>query len=530
MAAALAAWLVAPDPYYEASPRALQVLSQIYPAADSRALWVDGSLRPTKSALDVIGILNDAAAEGLDPADYRAKDLEGLAQKLSAASPAAAREAAAFDASMSLSMMRYLRHFHRGRVDPKEIGFLFSLPPDEHDYAALLLEAAREDRVRQTIDSMTPPLVQYRALRSMLPKYRALALTEGSTFPRLGAPPKKAIKPGEAHEGLNIVRTRLIALGDLNAEAPPLADPPVYEGDLVEGVKRFQARHGYEPDGVLGKATWTALNVEIRWRVRQIELAMERMRWLPHLGERPFVAVNIPMFRLWGWDTVPESGAPGFEMGVVVGKALNTRTPVFMEEMKHLIFRPYWNVPKSILEGEILPILRKNLGYLDAQDMEIVDGQGDDARVVAATASNVDLLARGKLRLRQRPGAKNALGQVKFMFPNDENVYLHSTPAPQLFGRARRDFSHGCVRVEDPVALAQWALKDQPEWTREKIVASMGAGTPSFRVPITRPIRVVLYYVTAAVIPAENSVHFADDIYDQDPRLDKALKKRRKAT
>ncbi len=158
-----------------------------------------------------------------------------------------------------------------------------------------------------------------------------------------------------------------------------------------------------------------------------------------------------------------------------------------------------------------------------------MDGRGDDAKPVAATSANVDPLAKGKLRLRQRPGAKNALGQVKFMGPYDENVYLHSTPAPQLFGRARRDFSHGCVRVEDPVALAQWALKDQPEWTREKIVAAM-SGTPSQRVPVTRPIRVVLYYVTATVIPAENAVHFADDIYDQDPRLDKALRTRRKAT
>jgi len=363
----------------------------------------------------------------------------------------------------------------------------------------------------------------------MLPRYRALALTEGTTFPRLKDPPRKSIKPGDAAEGLNIVRTRLIALGDLRADSTPLADPPVYEGDLVEGVKRFQARHGFEADGVLGKATWISLSVPIRWRVRQIELAMERMRWLPHLGARPFVAVNVPMFRLWGWDSVPESGAPNFEMGVIVGKALNTRTPVFMEEMEHLIFQPYWNVPKSILQKEILPILRRNLGYLEKEDMEMVDGQGDDATPVAATSENVDRLAQEKLRLRQRPGPKNALGQVKFMFPNDENIYLHGTPSPQLFGRARRDFSHGCIRLEDPVALALWALKDQPEWTREKILAAMN-GAPSQRVPLTHPIRVVIYYVTAAVIPAENAVHFAEDIYDQDTPLDQALRARKKAS
>lgn len=529
MVAALGAWLARPDPYFDPSDRAQKVLSEIYPAAAAVPLWVDASLRPTKSALDTLAVLNDAAAEGLDPADYRAADLATLGKKLEAGQAPAVRDAAAFDASMSLSMMRYLRHFHRGRVDPRDIGFLISLPPDEHDYAALLIDAARKDRVKATIESITPPLVQYRLLRSMLPRYRALALMEGTTFPRLGDSPRKSIKPGDQAEALPIVRARLIALGDLRADAPRLAEPPVYEGELVEGVKRFQARHGYEDDGVLGRATWTALNVPISWRVRQIELAMERMRWLPHLGDRAFVAVNVPMFRLFGWDRVPETGAPDFDMGVIVGRALNTRTPVFMGEMKYLTFLPYWNVPKSILQREIIPILRRNLGYLERQDMEMVDGQGDDASPVEPTSANVDLLAQGKLRLRQRPGPKNSLGQVKFMFPNDDNVYLHSTPAPELFGRARRDFSHGCIRVEDPVALAAWALNDQPEWTREKIIEAM-SGKPSFRVLLTRPIRVVIYYVTATVIPAENAVHFADDIYGHDLPLDQALRARRKAS
>jgi murein L,D-transpeptidase YcbB/YkuD len=234
------------------------------------------------------------------------------------------------------------------------------------------------------------------------------------------------------------------------------------------------------------------------------------------------------MFRLWGWQTVPEDGKPEFEMGVIVGKALDTRTPVFLEEMRYLIFQPYWNVPKSILLGEVLPAIRKNPGYLDLQNMEIVDGQGDDAKPVAATPDNLDRLANGKLRVRQRPGPKNSLGQVKFMFPNDENVYLHSTPAQLLFGRARRDFSHGCVRVENPVALAKWVLRDQPDWTEEKIRAAMN-GEPSKRVALTQPLRVVLFYVTATFIPDDRAIHFAEDIYDQDARLDKALHARRSA-
>jgi murein L,D-transpeptidase YcbB/YkuD len=156
-----------------------------------------------------------------------------------------------------------------------------------------------------------------------------------------------------------------------------------------------------------------------------------------------------------------------------------------------------------------------------------VEGPGDDARPVAPTPENVDRLAEGKLRLRQRPGSRNALGPVAFIFPNDMNVYMHGTPAPELFSRTRRDFSHGCVRVEDPLALAAWALKDQPEWTREAILAAM-KGTPAFRVPLTRPIRVVMYYVTAAVMPEDNSVHFVEDIYGHDSRLERALAARRK--
>jgi murein L,D-transpeptidase YcbB/YkuD len=524
--AAIGAFVADPKSPIAASKADRTALGGIYPQGSEVPLWLGSDLRPTQTATAALALLNDAAAEGLDPSAYAAPILTAKAATLGA-DASLPEETAAFDVSLSLSMMRYLRQFHRGRVNPREIGFLVSLPEDPHDYADLVREAATQSRLKEVIAKVMPPLVQYRALRSMLPKYRALALVDGVTLPRMTKAPAKSIKPGGSTPApaLEILRTRLIAMGDLPETAAPLADPTLYDGEIVEGVKRFQLRHGFEDDGILGKATWAALSVPLSLRLRQIELAMERMRWLPHLGERAFVAVNVPMFRLFAWDKVPESGIPDFEMGVIVGKALNTRTPVFLEEMTHLIFQPYWNVPKSILRSEILPILRRDLGYLTRQHMEMVDGQGDDARVVAASSDNVERLARGELRLRQRPGPKNALGQVKFMFPNDENIYLHSTPAPELFGRARRDFSHGCVRVEDPVALAVWALKDQPEWTREKIVAAMN-GKPSFKVNLTKPIRVVIYYVTATVMPDTNTIHFAEDIYKQDPRLDKALKAR----
>ena len=199
--------------------------------------------------------------------------------------------------------------------------------------------------------------------------------------------------------------------------------------------------------------------------------------------------------------------APTLAMDVIVGRALSTQTPVFDEEMREVIFRPYWNVPRSILRNEILPLLERDPDYLRRQDMEIVRGPGDNARPVEATAENLVLLRQGALRVRQRPGPHNALGLVKFVFPNEENVYMHGTPAQALFSRSRRDFSHGCVRVENPVALAEWALKEHPEWTRDRIVSAM-AGTQSVHVSLPRPIQVILFYTTAVVMPEDGTIHF----------------------
>ena len=242
----------------------------------------------------------------------------------------------------------------------------------------------------------------------------------------------------------------LVALGDLPADTPPPPDSAPYAGVFVEAVKRFQARHGLEGDGILGKGTQAALQVPLAWRVRQIEFALERLRWLPRPLEGRLVAVNIPMFHLWAWDSAPLSSAAPVGMGVIVGRALNTRTPVFVEDMRYVVFRPYWNVPPSILRGEILPAVERDPDYLTRTDMEIVSGPGDDSPAVAATAENLSWLRDGLLRVRQRPGPANSLGLVKFVFPNDENVYMHGTPAPGLFKRFRRDFSHGCVRRRRP--------------------------------------------------------------------------------
>jgi murein L,D-transpeptidase YcbB/YkuD len=237
--------------------------------------------------------------------------------------------------------------------------------------------------------------------------------------------------------------------------------------------------------------------------VRQIELAMERLRWLPDLNGSRLLVVNIPMFRLWTFEEDRADGTPSIEMNVIVGRARTTRTPVFAAELRSVVFRPSWNVPDSIVRNEILPALGRDPRYLEKHDMEL-------------TRSG------GRVSVRQRPGPGNALGLVKFVFPNPHNVYMHATPVRELFGRARRDFSHGCVRVEDPVTLAVWALADEGGWTREQVVAAMESTTTE-AVVLRRPVRVVLFYTTAVYMADTGTVRFADDIYGYDARLEKAL-------
>jgi murein L,D-transpeptidase YcbB/YkuD len=392
-------------------------------------------------------------------------------------------------------------------------------PPDDHDFPVLLYDALKADQVAELVTSLRPPVGPYGLLRAMLPRYRALAADPTLTSVVL---PAGVLHPGDQFDGLPALRRRLIAFGDLAAGAPPPVDPAEYDAATVEGVKRFQARHGLADDGVVGKGTTAALAVPLAWRVRQIELGLERLRWLPHLDDERLVAVNIPMFRLWAWNAVPPTGVPDLTMGVIVGRALDTETPVFVEEMAHVIFRPYWNIPRSIVRSETLPAIERDPYYLSRQDMEMVRGDADASPVVPMSEEAVELLRQGVLRVRQRPGPRNALGLVKFMFPNDENVYMHSTPAQELFSRTRRDFSHGCVRVEDPVALAEWVLRGESGWARDRIVAAM-AGGDNQRVNLAAPVRVVLFYITAVVMPDDGVLHFAEDMYGHDAKLDRAL-------
>jgi len=499
------------------TPNEQRQLATVYEAGQFAPLWVDDIGRPNSDAREALALLTGAAAEGLEPADYGARSLQELSAALAAARPQEA-DVARFDIALTAGAIRYFADLHHGRVDPRSIGFRTTAPADRDDFGLVLRSAVAAHDVPQAAGSLAPPLALYRGLRAMLARYRLLAARPLSQL----RPSTRPIKPDEPYADVRSLSDFLLATGDLASAGSAAVESGRYGGALVDAVKQFQMRHGLEADGVLGVRTQAALAVPLSTRVRQIELAMERLRWLPHLSAERFLAVNIPMFHLWVWDKVPPNGAPSFGMHVIVGRALNRQTPVFVEQMDSIIFRPFWNVPSSIVRGEILPALNREPDYRQRQDMESVAGQGDNARPVAATADSLLQLKRGRLRLRQRPGPKNALGLVKFVFPNDENVYLHGTPAPQLFRQSRRDFSHGCVRVEDPVGLAEWALKGQDGWTHDEILAAMN-GEQSRRVTLTRPVQVILFYITAIVMPEDGTVRFAEDIYGHDARLERAL-------
>lgn len=494
-----------------ASPAECDDVARVYRARAAATIWTTPQGTPGDAAVAMTARFEAAATHGLEPAAYRLPAVLDRA-------PLAGDPQAARDVALTLATLRYMRHLHLGRVDPRRLGLRLQTWEEPHDFPMLLADALGAGRVPAVVDALAPPFAVYRALMAALARYRALA---GEVLPPVPVV-TASVHAGDAWPGVDAVARRLVVLGDLDPAVMPPAGTALYGEPLVTAVRRFQARHGLTADGTIGARTAVALQVPVAARAEQIALALERLRWLPDLGRRRVVAVNIPMFRLWAWEAGPLEAPPVLTMEVIVGRALRHETPVFVETLDHLIFRPYWNVPTSIVRDEVLPAIRRRPDYLASQQMELVRGPGDDATVVPATPEAIAALAAGTLRLRQRPGPHNALGLVKFVFPNRESVYMHGTPSQALFARDRRDFSHGCIRVADPPALAAWSLSGVPGWTPARIAAAMQAATPE-RAPVAAPIDVVLFYMTASVGPNDDTLHFADDIYGHDRTLARAL-------
>ena len=490
-------------------------LKPLYDAEPDHLLWFDGA-KPERNIDAALTAVAAAGDYGLDPGDY---DVPFLTERWAAvkAGTATGPELAHFDLALSVAAARMIRAVHVGRVDPATMDWGYNVHEKKIDVTAVAREVRQGKGLGATLDALEPPVSHYVRAKKTLAAYKALEKAgEPELVPELSKGQTK-IEPGKAWVGVPQLAARLRVFGDLPAGAAVTGT--TYSKPLVDAVKAFQNRHVMDTDGIIGAGTIKAINVTLAQRVRQIELAMERMRWLPELAKAPNVFVNVPLFRLWATD--PTTGAEPLRMNVVVGKSLNHKTPIFVETMEYVVFRPYWNPPYGITVKEIIPHARRDASYMDREDLEIVASGADDAKSLPPTPENLAAVVSGKLYLRQRPGPQNSLGLAKFIFPNANNVYMHGTPAQQLFSRVRRDFSHGCIRLEDPARFAEWVLRDNPEWPRDKIDAAMQGERPT-QVNLKQRLTVVLFYDTVHV-NSDGVVFFADDIYAHDKALDAAL-------
>ena len=491
-------------------------LQKFYDSYGYALPWVRG-MQPSPQAQQIIALIQQAEEKGLAPDDY---DAPRWSARLALLKPSVANptetDAMKFDVALTVCLMRYISDLHIGKVNPKHFDFDLNVETKKYDLPEFLKDHVVDaPNVAPVLAQVEPPYPGYQ--RTIVALHRYLALAKQSDDSKLPIP-KKTIAPGDSYAGISQLAQKLRLIGDLppNAVIPP--DATVYQAPLVDAIKSFQQRHGRDPDGRIGAQTLADLNVPLSVRVRQMQLTLERWRWLPlSYGASPIVA-NIPEFRLRAYD---EKFKVAVTMNVVVGKAYDHDTPIFIDRMEYLVFRPYWSVPFSIARAEFFSRIARDPDYLAKKGFEVVDSR---QQVVASGAVSTDVLEQlraGKLFIRQNPGPKNSLGLVKFIFPNNFNIYMHDTPEQEFFSRSRRDFSHGCIRLERPADLAAFVLRNNPGWDMDRVRAAM-KGDATQQVNLARPIPVLILYGTV-IVPEDGLVHFYDDIYGHDAALDLVL-------
>lgn len=495
-------------PLTEQAAEPTVILQRFYSDYFYRPIWVTESGAMPK-AHELAGILADSALDALDPEDYGASAIKAL---LGATDPALLAE---LEVRLSGGLMQFASDLGSGRVAPRIANpKLFVFRPDV-DKKTVLEEAEQAESMRYLVAKYRPQTPRYERLRDALSRYRALADAGGWQPIPLGP----TVREGERDPRVPLLRARLALWGDLPeaaAEGGETAD--VYDTMVVEGMKRMQARHGLAVDGVLGANTLAALNVPVEQRIVQIMLNLERRRWIPDdLGAR-YIFVNLADFTL----KLVEEPKTVLDMRVVVGKTYHA-TPVFSEKMTYIVINPYWNVPNSIARNELVPKISSDPGYAVRNNYTLLTGwQSGAARVDPYAVDWSRVSGRNfSYRIRQEPGDGNALGRIKFMFPNQFNIYLHDTPAKSLFQRAERDFSHGCIRVEQPTSLAEAVLAGTSGWSAERIKETIASGRRTV-VTLAKPVPVHISYLTAWV-NKDGTVHFRKDIYDRDTELASAL-------
>lgn len=512
-------------------------VQKFYDDRDHELAWTrDG--QPTKSTVALLQLFGDAAKKGLVPEDYDASRWTGRLQKLDAirkskdTSDEAQEAVAQFDVAVTVSAMRYLEDLHLGRVNPQSLNFDIDVPTKRaaFDVTTLLNDHVVDaEDIASVAESVEPQNPMYKATEDTLPKYLMMAMAQSSApvQPLPGLPSgTKPVGVGGSYAAVPELWTRLQFDGDA-AGGDAATAPQSYDATVAAAVKIFQERHGLQNDGKLGQATIDALNVPMSVRVQQLDDSLERWRWLPDNYVQPRVLVNLAEFMLRAYE--PDHTL-AFKMLVVDGEAKGEHdTPMFVRLMRYVVFRPYWNLPPSIVKKDLLPhIARSGLGYLEAHDYEVY--KNDGTVVTSYTAKDLE---HARYSVRQRPGPKNSLGLVKFLLPNEYDVYMHSTPELMLFGLSRRDKSHGCVRLQHADQMALWVLHgDQKDpdaengWDADKIDVAMTGDMNNRTVNLKTPLPVVIGYFTANA-DEDGTMHFFSDIYGYDKELEDALAKGR---
>lgn len=474
-----------------------------YQDRDFKPIWTRDSGPKTKARL-LLEALKAAGDHGLDPARYAISDLE---TRIDSKNP---EELAELDLLMSDVFADFGRDLSQGQVVPSGLDDTHVQPNGPGPLNLIDGAEAAED-IGPYLEQLAPRSPEYARLKTKLATYRAIASLGG--WPSIAAGP--TLKPGMTDVRVPVLRRQLSITGDFAGD--PEAGGSQYDQQLVAAVQAFQSRHGLSDDGVIGPATLAALQVPVETRIRQMELNLERRRWMPQdLGDR-YVFVNIADAYLKVVEDIGDREKTILGARVVVGKPF-TRTPVFSHEMSYVEINPSWGVPTSIANKEFLPKLKQDPGALLAQNIRMFAGETEIDPYSVDWAG----LSRMPYQLRQDPGPTNALGRLKFMFPNKYDIYIHDTPSKNLFESDSRFFSYGCIRVQDPERLAELLLAKQG-WTLDRIKAQIATGEKKV-VNLKTKVPVHITYLTAWV-NKDGTVHFRNDVYDRDPQLAAALSK-----
>lgn len=480
---------------------------QFYKEREYKLGWFkDHELVP--QAEQMLGVVKRAGEEGLDPANYNVVDFDALLKELKGIKRDLEKRdelEKEIDAALSATYLNWASDYYRGLLEPREQSKAdWDVKRNRMKLHIALQSVLGERESNLPYAQFKPMHPEYANLKKALANYRKIKAEGG--WPKI--PAGASLKPGQSSPVVPLLKKRLAAF--ITPDSLNKGQDNAFTPELSAALKKFQEENGLTATGTLNKPTVAFMNIPVDDRIRQVIINMERWRWIPQSFEPNYLIVNIPEFRL----RVYEKGKEEINMKVIVGKELNS-TPIFSDLMEHVVLSPYWNIPPGILKNEIAPKVASNPGFLESMDMEVIDKSGNPV-----DPSSVDWSAAGTgsfpYTVRRKPGPKNDLGDVKFIFPNSMNIYLHDTPSTELFSMSKRDFSHGCVRVERPIDLAVYLLRDSG-WDKSKIMDQVQTRKEKY-VPLKKKMPVYLVYFTASADP-NGKVRFYDDVYGHDQKL-----------